>query len=285
MTRRPASGADLRVGDSVGPFDPASYPGPRPDGPVLVHDGRLHDVEVVDGDGGPALRSPADAAVLAPGVVRWIVAYGSNASPPRLVGKGVDRRGAVLLPAAIEGWVVAFEHRRTGYGSVPVTLVPASGVSTATWVLGLHLADTGRLDRSEGRRTADGKSDGAVEEPDDRHLAPPGAYRLGRVGRVAVGDHWELPDALAYLPGPSTAVQTDADGGWRTWPDVDQAAALAHVGAAGTTRSARPAPDVDAEIRGAWPATPLARGQPAPVRRHPDAAGGHHRPRAWGRRP
>jgi hypothetical protein len=261
------TGGDARpdAGRPVVAFDPAGYPGPRPDGPVLVHGGRSHAVEVVPrraSDGTPLVRprSRVDAPVLDRDAVRWIVAYGSNASPPRLVSKGLDRRGAVLLPARLDGWVPAFEHRRTGYGAVPLTLVPASGVTTATWLLGVHVSDTGVLDRSEGRSPRDvAAAAGATSrtvgpEPDDLHVAPAGAYRVGRVGTVHVAGRWRVEDALAYLPGPRTEVQVDEGGRWRTWPAVDQPAAAAHVEAAGASR---PAPTVPAPVVGRWPRTTL----------------------------
>lgn len=246
-------------------FDPAGYPGPRPDGPVLVHAGRTHEVEVVAraADGGTPqvrARSGVDSPVLDPDLVRWIVAYGSNASPSRLVGKGLDRRGAVLLPAHLGGWVPALEQRRTGYGAVPLTLVPAEGVTTATWLLGVHVDDTGVLDRSEGRPPGDvagrvGAGPRVVgPEPDDLHLAPTGAYRLGRVGTVHVAGRWQVERALAYLPGPRTEVQVDESGRWRTWPEVDQSSAAAHVDTRG---SCRPAPPVPSAVIGGWPRTPV----------------------------
>lgn len=260
----PTAGGGHRPGEPrpVVAFDPAGYPGPRPDGPVLVHGGRSHDVEVVPRDGTPLVRSwsGVDAPVLDPEAVRWIVAYGSNASPPRLVSKGLDRLGAVLLPARLGGWVPAFEHRRTGYGAVPLTLVPAAGVTTATWLLGVHVADTGVLDRSEGRSphdvaTAAGVTSRTVgPEPDDLHVAPADAYRVGRVGPVHVARRWHVEDALAYLPGPRAEVQVDDVGRWRTWPAVDQSAAVAHIDAGGASR---PAPAVPAPVVGSWPRTTL----------------------------
>jgi hypothetical protein len=235
------------------PFDPATYPGPRPPGPCLVHDGRVHVVplpEEVVGHPGAALRTEVDAEVADLEAVRWVVAYGSNASPGRLVDKGLDRRGAWLLPAEVEGWVAAFEHRRTGYGSVPLTLVPDAGARLETWVLGVHVDDLPALDRSEGRLPGD-----AVGGPirDDARQAPPGAYRLGPVGEVVVADRWRLPDALAYLPGPRTRVQVPA-GEWRTWPRWEQTDAAVHAAAGGP--SALP-PPVPAAITGPWPETPL----------------------------
>jgi hypothetical protein len=244
-------------------FDPASYPGPRPGAPVVVHEGHLHDVEVVGGTAAE-LRSRVDAPVLEPEALRWVVAYGSNASPPRLVSKGLDRRGAVLLPAHLDGWVPAFEHRRTGYGAVPLTLVPAAGTTTATWLLGVHVDDTDVLDRSEGRPPHEVATSARAEprrvgaEPDDLHLAPTGAYRLGRVGTVHVAGRWQLEDAVAYLPGPDTEVQVDEGGRWRTWPTVDQAAAAEHLATGGPSR---PAPTVAATVVGRWPRTVLATGR------------------------
>lgn len=233
----------------IAPFAPQTYPGPRPDGPTLVHRGRLHDVTVVGHPPRPVAR--VDADVCEPGAVRWVVAYGSNASPGRLLDKGLDDRGAVLLPATLDGWVAAFEDRHTGYGSVPLTLVPQAGARIETWVLGVHVDDVPVLDRSEGRMVSDAVA--ATWEDDLRH-APPGAYRLGHVGEVTVAGRWRLPDALAYLPGPHTRVQVLPDGGWRTWPRSDQAAAAAHADAGGPSRQP---PSVDRPVTGPWPDTPL----------------------------
>ncbi len=240
-------------------FDPRSYPGPRPPGPVLVHDGTVHPLRV-DGPAHAPVRplSPDPAtrslpAMVAPGDLRWSVAYGSNASPGRLVAKGLDRHGAVLLPARIAGFAPAFEHRRTGYGSIPLTLVPSAGAVHDTWVLGLPGEATDLLDRTEGRVRGAAPLTARPSAGDGR-FAPPGTYRLARVGEVAVADRFVLASGLAYLPGPATKVQVTGDGRWRTWPEWDQAAAEAHVEVAGTDR---PAPEVEEPVLGDWPGTPL----------------------------
>jgi hypothetical protein len=247
----------------VGSFDPAGYPGPRPDAPVLVHDGHVHDVEVV-GDAVASLRSSVDAPVLAPEATRWVVAYGSNASPARLVSKRLDRRGAVLLPARLRGWVTAFEHRRTRYGAVPLTLVPRRGAETETWVLGVHVDDVDALDVSEGRLVADARARTTTTElpavDDGLRRAVVGAYRLGRIGEVEVHGRWRLADAVAYLPGVRTRVQVAPSGRWRTWPEHDHRAAVAHLADAG---EAAAAPVARRVVRGPWPADRL---RPAPGR-------------------
>lgn len=236
----------------IAPFEPASYPGPRPAGPTLVHRGRAHPLDLAsDGGGVPRPDAAVDADVLDPDAVRWVVAYGSNASPGRLLDKRLDERGALLLPAELHGWVAAYEARRTGYGSVPLTLVPQAGARLSTWLLGVHEDDVPALDRSEGRLTSD-----AVDASwgDDLRQAPPGAYRLGHVGEVVVEDGWRLPDALAYLPGPRTRVQVAPDGGWRTWPRWDQADAATHVASGGPSRLP---PPVERPVTGPWPETDL----------------------------
>lgn len=236
----------------IAPFDPETYPGPRPDGPALVHRGLAHDLVVAaDDDHGPTLQAPVDADVLDLAAVRWVVAYGSNASPGRLVDKRLDDRGALLLPAEVTGWVPAFEARPTRYGAIPLTFVPEADTRIATWVLGVHQDDLAALDRSEGRLTSD--TVGATWGDELRH-AVPGAYRLGHIGEVVVADRWRLPDALAYLPGPTTRVQVAPDGGWRTWPAWDQAAAATHVASDGPSREPPAVPDA---VTGPWPSTPL----------------------------
>lgn len=229
------------------PFDPASYPGSRPDGPCVVHDGRVH-AAVLPDDPSAGPRTHVHAPVADLDAVRWVLAYGSNASPGRLVDKGLDRRGAWLLPAVLDGWLTAFEDRATRYGSIPLTLVPHAGARLETWVLGVHVDDLPRLDRTEGRYPAD------VVAVDDGRSAPPGAYRLGHVGEVVVADRWRLPDALAYLPGPRTRVQVTAAGSWRTWPRSDQEAAAVHVASGGPAVEPPPVP---APVTGPWPETPL----------------------------
>lgn len=244
-------------------FDPDRYPGPRPDGPVVVHRGDVWPV-VVDGtcdtpvrladraitDGAP---NPARVTVLAAlQRVRFSVAYGSNASPQRLVDKGLDRDGALLLPARMADVAPAYELRRTGYGAVPVTLVPDVGRVVDTWVLGIPEERTGRLDASEGRSR---HATTGASERDDRRQAPAGSYRLALVGEVAVADRFRLPAALAYCPGPATRIQLLPDGRPRTWPEHDQADARDHLD---TAAASGPAPPVGEVVDGAWPATPLA---------------------------
>jgi hypothetical protein len=226
---------------TLAPFDPATYPGPRPDGAVLVRRGLIEPVD------------PDDLASF--DGWRFSVAYGSNASPARLVQKGLDRAGALLLPAVIRDHVAGFEQRRTGYGSVPLTLLPEPGATTATWVLGIPASATELLDRTEGRVVGPAPSTPGTERPGGR-FAPPGTYQLGHVGPVTVAERWQLTDGLAYLPGPSTRVQLGTDGRWRRWPDVDQGAAARHADQGGPARAAPPPTRV---VQGAWPRTPLIR--------------------------
>jgi hypothetical protein len=247
-------------------FEPSAYPGPRPDGPVLVHAGTVVDVEVTGRPEAPvrprrglgsgrAVRPPLGAppVLTDPTAVRWSVAYGSNASPGRLVAKGLDRDGAVLLPATLPGWVPAFEHRHTGYGSVPLTLVPQPGAQTRTWVLGLPPGATRLLDRTEGR-DASGVPRQVAPDDGDGRFAPRGTYQLAVVGEVVVAGAFRLSDALAYVPGHATRVQVLDDGRWRTWPEHDQHAAREHVG---SDRPAAPAPLPARPVLGPWPRTPL----------------------------
>lgn len=219
-------------------FDPDAYPGRRPDGPVLVTDAAERPVSI----GTDPL----------PGDLRWSVAYGANADPDRLRDKGLAAEGAVLLPAVLPGWQPVFEARRTRYGSVPLTLLPAPGVRTATWVLGIPAALTGLLDRTEGRVDAADGASGPAHPPTGTD-PPPGTYRLGIVGDVEVAGDWLLRPGLAYLPGPAARVQV-TDGTWRTWPACDQAAARAHLEADGPSR---PAPQAGATVTGPWPAARL----------------------------
>jgi gamma-glutamylcyclotransferase (GGCT)/AIG2-like uncharacterized protein YtfP len=237
-------------------FDPRSYPGPRPPGPVLVHQGTVHPL-VVDGPVHDPLRlasgGPTSVSAPAPGALRWSVAYGSNASPGRLVAKGLDRAGAVLLPARMRGFAPAFEHRRTGYGSVPLTLVPDPGSVHETWVLGIPAEATHLLDLTEGR--VPGPAPRTIgSETGDGRFAPPGTYRLAPVGEVAVAGRFALHTALAYLPGAATRVQVTGSGAWRTWPASDQAAAGAHIEVTGPDR---PVPEAEDPVLGDWPETTL----------------------------
>lgn len=237
----------------VPPFDPGSYPGPRAAGPTLVLEGDRRGLALTDDPARPWLPpravppcTPRDA----PAELRWSLAYGANASPGRLVAKGLDRQGAVLLPARITGWAAAFEQRTTGYGAVPVTLVPVPGRVMATWVLGVTREDTVVLDASEGRA-------GARDElPADGHSPPRGTYRLGQVGEVVVAGRFRLPDALAYLPGPLTRIQVDGAGRPRCWPEVAQRSARAHVAAGRASRVVGDLPGM-VTVAGPWPPTPL----------------------------
>lgn len=241
-------------------FDPTSYPGPRPRGPVLCLDGEVVDLDVyawLDGGAGPRaarLRGSPAPVLQQPSDVRFSVAYGSNASPARLRDKGLDVGGAVLLPARLTDHVPAFEARRTGYGAVPLTLVPDPGAVTDTWVLGLPPTATTLLDRTEGR-VSDHTPERVEAEGSDSRFAPPGTYQLGRIGAVTVAGRWCLAGALAYLPGRATRIQCERDGSWRTWPRVEQAGAVAHLDGGGPSR---PAPPVAEPVWGPWPSTPLS---------------------------
>lgn len=217
-------------------FDPSTYPGRRPDGPTLVYQGREWPVRV-DGPTVAPVTAP-DAAqgadVLATDAVRWSVAYGANACPDRLMDKLLDLKGALLLPARLHGWALAWEARRTtSTGAVPLTVVPAPRAVLDAWVLGVHLDDLEELDRTEGR----GRN-----------------YALGRVGHVAVAGRFLLPEALAYGPAERTRVLVDVHGAEWTWPPRAQADAAAEFDAGGSTRTAPPLPGA---VRAAWPPTPL----------------------------
>lgn len=223
-------------------FDPASYPGRRPAGPVVVTRTRER-----------ALAPAALPELLAERPqLRWVVAYGANADPDRLRDKGLTGTGAVLLPAELEGWVAAFEARRTGYGAVPLTLVPRQGAVMATWVLGIPDHCTPQLDRTEGRAPGGAPARRDPGAGSARH-APPGTYQLARVGPVTVAGAYRLEDALAYVPGPGTRVQIE-DGRWRTWPEHDQRSARRHLEVGGPSA---PAPPVVAPVLGDWPADRL----------------------------
>lgn len=228
-------------------FDPASYPGPRPAGPVVVRGGG-HQPVGVGGPGERPLTGPAADEV--PGPLHYSVAYGSNACVDRLVDKRLDEPGAVLLPARTRGWASAYVARRTHYGSVPLALVPgAPDAVTDTWVLGLPPATLATLDRTEARRPG--------PPPDRREAgrAPLAGYLLGRIGPVAVADRYLLRDALAYRPVPGTPLLCDETAaGWLTWPEHGQADAARALERGAPTLAAPPAERV---VEGAWPATPL----------------------------
>lgn len=217
-------------------FDPAGYPGRPPERPTLVYDGRIWPLRASGTSLDPfepVVGTPA-AAVLEADAVRWSLAYGANADPDRLVDKGLDRRGAVVLPASARGRERAWEGRRTvSTGAVPLTLVAAPGLRLDVWLLGIHADDTDVLDASEGR--------GAN-------------YLLGRVGPVAVADRFLLADALAYGPAAGTEVVT-IGGRPARYPELDQlGAGLLADDAAGVRLRADPLP---AAHEGRWPATPL----------------------------
>jgi gamma-glutamylcyclotransferase (GGCT)/AIG2-like uncharacterized protein YtfP len=220
----------------VSRFDPATYPGHRPDGPVLVYQGREWPVRV-DGATSRPVTAP-DAAqgadVLATDDVRWIVAYGANASPDRLIDKVLDLRGALLLPARLYQWRLVWEARHSAStGAVPLTLASSPGSVLDTWVLGVHPVDVDTVDRSEGRG---------------------GNYDIGRVGHVAVAGRFLLAEALAYGPTDLTRVLLDDDGDELTWPPLAQADAVARLDA--TAPVGRGVPLAGA-VRSGWPPTPL----------------------------
>lgn len=218
-------------------FDPAGYPGERPAHPALVWRGRTWQLEL-DPAPGTTVRPVAPEGRAAPVLaavkhLRWSVAYGANADPGRLVDKGLDRAGALLLPAVLYGYQEVWEARRSrSTGAVPATLAPAPGRRFETWVLGVRPDDADRLDASEYRGSN---------------------YVLGRVGEVAVAVRWRISDALAYGPGPGTRVLTTV-GEAASLATVDQAEARALLRAGPATNAADPLPGAVDE---GWPATPM----------------------------
>ncbi|HEX9888711.1 MAG TPA: gamma-glutamylcyclotransferase family protein [Nitriliruptorales bacterium] len=217
-------------------FDPTTYPGPRPSGATLLYAGREWPVRLGGTRKAPLNVEPAasGAAVLEDRAVRWSVAYGSTASPGRLFDKGLDVRGAVLLPGLVEGWAPVWEARRTAStGAVPLTLIRSPGTLLELWVLGVVEDDTDLLDASEGRGVN---------------------YALGRTSEVAVGSRFVLPAALAYGPTLGTRLLADA-GDVCIQPAYDQARVGAMVDAGDpVTVGADPLP---ACIDEGWPPTPL----------------------------
>lgn len=190
-----------------------------------------------DGDRHRPVTVPAGGAaapVLDAEGVRWTVAYGSNASPARLIDKGLDAAGALLLPAVLADHVTAWEARRSpSTGAVPLTLVDRPGTVMRCWVLGLGPDALAALDASEGRG--------------DRYL-------LGCVGPVAVADRFRIEDALAFGPGRSTRVLA-AGGAPVTAADTDQAGAAALLDDPSVVSVvADPLPRI---VPAGWPQTPL----------------------------
>jgi gamma-glutamylcyclotransferase (GGCT)/AIG2-like uncharacterized protein YtfP len=206
----------------------SEYPGPRPHAPTLVWHGAEWDLDPLTFE---VPVSAEDAAVLAePSQRRWVLAYGANASPERVIDKDLDERGAILLPAVLDGWRAVWEARALRRS--PLTLVPAAGERLHTWVLGFHHDDRGTLDDSEGRRK--------------------GVYRLGEVGEVAVAARWRLPAGLAYGPGDDTHVIVSG-GEQLTSPRHTQTQADGILEQRGETTGV---PPLAWPVEG-WPPTPL----------------------------
>lgn len=198
-------------------FDPTTYPGPRAPGPSLVVDGAVHPIDLA-----PSAGSVLETTVAVPTSLRWSLAYGSNASPERLVDKGVDREGAVLLPAVAEGWAAAWEARLAPVtGSVPLTIVPRIGARLEAWLLGVGPEAAVALDRSEGRGHR---------------------YVMGRIGPVEVAGLVTADQVGVYGPGVGTRVLLDGDD-IATWPARDQSWARRRVEEGGPTMAAPPLPD------------------------------------------
>lgn len=214
-------------------FDPSTYPGARPDGPTLVVGAGAWAVRLTDDPARP-VSAPTEA-VHAPVLreVRWSFAYGANANVERLLDKGMGRRGALLLPAVALGVRAVWEARRSPtHGAVPLTIAPATGTRCAGWALGLHPADTGVLDRSEGRGER---------------------YDLLVIGPVDVAGRWRLHRVPAY--GPTTTTRVLVAEGRPAGPErYDQAAAGRALDAGAATSPASPP---GRPIEGSWPPTRL----------------------------
>ncbi|MDX1621789.1 MAG: gamma-glutamylcyclotransferase family protein [Nitriliruptorales bacterium] len=215
-------------------FDPTTYPGSPVGAPTLVFRGRSWPLAVGEHRAAPvAAPNEAAGAQVLSGPWRWSLAYGSNASVDRLIDKGLDTAGAILIPAAVLGWQRAWEARRTtSTGAVPLTLQRSPGARLDVPVLGLLPDDAELLDASEGRGPN---------------------YTLGHVGPVAVGARFHLEDALAYGPTGDTRVLLE-HGRIATYP------ALSQSRASELFDRVEP-PSVAAEplehAGAGWPATPL----------------------------
>lgn len=165
---------------------------------------------------------------------RWSLAYGANASPDRLIDKGLDLAGAVLLPASVLGWQRAWEARRTtSTSAIPLTLHRSASARLDVMVLGIVPEHAELLDLSEGRGSN---------------------YVLARVGPVAVASRFLLEDALAYGPTSGTRLLLH-EGRVVVYPDADQVAAAALFDVEHPV--SLPTAAV-ADVGQGWPDTPLS---------------------------
>ncbi|MBS9532083.1 gamma-glutamylcyclotransferase [Mycobacterium sp. M1] len=114
----------------------APYPGLRPTGSwLLTPDRQVHGLDAVES--GWQNRTTGESVETADRI--WVLAYGSNADPLKLLEKDGFLGGdsVIALRAAIIGWAAAWCDARRDEGSVVATLVPAPGRVEVHPILGL----------------------------------------------------------------------------------------------------------------------------------------------------
>lgn len=128
----------------------ADYPGLRPIGSWrLSPEGTLHGLDPV----GDAWRDRKTGEGVDLSGRYWLLAYGSNPDPGKLLGRRRFLGGASVyaLRAAVFGWAAAWcDARREGDGSVVATLVPVPGRVEVHPILVLTPQQMEVMDRWEG---------------------------------------------------------------------------------------------------------------------------------------
>jgi hypothetical protein len=137
----------------------ADYPGLRPTGSWhLQPNGQLHGLDAT----GSGSRDRTTGKTIDLSGRDWVLAYGSNANPAKLLAKAgfFGGNSVIALPAAVFGWAAAWcDARRGTDGSVVATLVRVAGRVEVHPVLALTPHQLDAMDAWAGHRpTTDASS-------------------------------------------------------------------------------------------------------------------------------
>ena len=144
------------------PFHPEEYPGNTPSFSYFLSKDFVHELQITaDLLLSKAIVNFKAQKIELPLLLRQlsvepledryaILGYGSNASPDRLIKKGISNLPIVRVFA--KNLDVVYAYEKTDYGAIPATIVESPSTLTEIWVSFLNEEQLGKMDGSEGRK-------------------------------------------------------------------------------------------------------------------------------------